>query len=162
MTLELLTHRRLAVGLALAALASATCLAQDGGSGSSRPVVESEGSGPRRHEVELPTPSAVPAPPLRVQERLQRRLGPRGLQVVGVAVAFEAQAAARIRRYVKKAGLNFPVAIDRNLIATFAAYGARGTPYVALIDRDGQLRHLEFFRPGAVEGIAEDLLDETR
>lgn len=96
--------------------------------------------------------------------RLQERYGREGLQVVGLAVAFELQGSQtpeKIRAFVKRNRFNYPVAIDRNLTATFESYGARGTPYVALLDRKGRLRHLDFYRPEAVEGIVQDLLNET-
>ncbi|MBI2944912.1 MAG: TlpA family protein disulfide reductase [Candidatus Wallbacteria bacterium] len=96
--------------------------------------------------------------------KMQQRYGREGLQVIGLAVAFEHQASQtpdRIQAYVKRNQFNFPVAIDRKLTATFESYGARGTPYVALLDRQGRLRHLDFYRPEVVEGIVEDLLKES-
>lgn len=96
--------------------------------------------------------------------RMQQRYGPEGLQVIGLAVAFELQSSQtpdKIRAYVRNNRFNFPVAIDRNLTATFESYGARGTPYVALLDRQGRLRHVDFYRPEAVEGIVQDLLRES-
>ncbi len=94
---------------------------------------------------------------------MQRRYGSQGLQVLGIAVAFELQrlqTPSKIRAYVKDNEFNYPVAIDRGLTDTFVAYHARGTPYVALIDRAGNIRALDFYRPDAVEEAVKTLLRE--
>lgn len=95
--------------------------------------------------------------------KMQEKYGDRGLQVVGLAVAFElrrVQTKRHIRDFVKRTEFNYPVAIDADFISTFRAYGARGTPYVALIDRAGGLRHLDFYEPATVERKIEQLLAE--
>lgn len=94
---------------------------------------------------------------------LWKRYRERGLEVIGVAVAFELleqQTPEKIRRYVKENDFPYPVAIDRGLRTTFDRYEARGTPFVALIDRGGRVRHLDFYRPKRVEAQVRQLLDE--
>ncbi len=94
---------------------------------------------------------------------MQRRYSNRGFQVLGIAVAFELfshQSPDHIRRYVDREAFPYPVAIDRGLIESFRRYRARGTPFAAVIDRKGRLRYLDFFRPGLVEALIQELLDE--
>lgn len=94
---------------------------------------------------------------------MQKKYGDQGLQVLGIAVAFEVQSIQTkpdIREYVKRTEFNYPVAIDADFTTTFRAYGARGTPWVALIDRSGRLRHVDFYEPATVARKIELLLQE--
>jgi thiol-disulfide isomerase/thioredoxin len=94
---------------------------------------------------------------------MQKKYGPQGLQVLGIAVAFEqqhVQTKRHIRDYVKETKFTFPVAIDKDFTATFSAYGARGTPYVAILDRRGRVRHLGFYNPIEVERLLRAVLAE--
>ncbi len=95
---------------------------------------------------------------------MQRRYGSQGLQVLGIAVAFELerlQTPSKIRTYVRGNEFNYPVAIDRGMTETFAAYRAKGTPYMALIDRAGNIRALDYYSPDAVEEAVKALLREA-
>lgn len=94
---------------------------------------------------------------------MQEKYGSRGLQVVGVAVAFELehlQTPRDIRDYVRRSEFNYPVGIDQDLTRTFRAYGSRGTPYVALIDKAGYLRYRDFYNPPVIERALQVLLSE--
>ena len=95
--------------------------------------------------------------------RMQKEYRESGLEVVGLAVAFEfhdVQTPEQIRRYVERMKYPYPVAIDRDLISTFRRYGARGTPFAVLIDRTGRIRYLDFFRTDRVESMIRKLLAE--
>ena len=52
------------------------------------------------------------------------------------------------------------MAIDEGLIETFQRYRAQGTPYTVLIDRNGRIRYLDFFRLDQVEPLLQQLLAE--
>jgi len=95
---------------------------------------------------------------------LQRRYGPQGLQVVGVASAFELrehQSPSAIRRYVERTGdFNYPVALDEDRIQTFRRYRSGGTPWAVLVDRGGRIRLQGFFDPQRIERGVQVLLDE--
>ncbi len=95
--------------------------------------------------------------------RMQKQYEEDGFEVLGLAVAFElhgAQTPEKIRRYVDRKAYPYPVALDKGLIETFQRYGARGTPYTVLIDRQGRIRYLDFFRLAAVESTIRELLHE--
>ena len=95
--------------------------------------------------------------------RMQKQYKKDGFEVLGLAVAFElysAQTPEKIRRYVDRKAYPYPVALDRGLIETFRRYGARGTPYTVLIDRQGRIRYLNYFRLAAVESTIRELLNE--
>ncbi len=95
--------------------------------------------------------------------RMQKQYEEDGLEVLGLAVAFElhsAQTPEKIRRYVDRKASPYPVALDKGLIETFRLYGARGTPYTVLIDRQGRIRYLDFFRLATVESTVRELLRE--
>ena len=93
----------------------------------------------------------------------QKRYGKQGLEVLGIAVAFEYQSAQRpdrIKKYVKANAYPYPVAIDRNMTATFRKYQSGGTPWTVLIDRDGKVRYADFFREQKIEAKIKKLLAE--
>ena len=95
--------------------------------------------------------------------RMQKEYEDEGFEVLGMAVAFEyewAQTPLLIRGYVDAMAFPYPVAIDEGLIETFRRYRAQGTPYTALIDRNGRIRYLDFFRLDRVEPLLQQLLAE--
>ncbi len=95
---------------------------------------------------------------------LQEKYGAKGLQVIGVASAFEArdrQTPEDIRKYVEEHMTpGFPVAIDRDRIVSFQTYGAQGTPWAVLIDRKGRVRVADFFRPEVFDRLVRLLVEE--
>lgn len=93
-------------------------------------------------------------------QRLEGRMRGRGFVVVGVNVA---EAQRRAARSVEQMGLGFPVLLDAEG-ETFHAWGGKGLPTSALIDRQGQLRYvglgpLEWDGAEAL-GRVESLLEE--
>lgn len=95
--------------------------------------------------------------------RMQKRYADLGFDVLGLAVAFEyesVQTPKHIRDYVARKEYPYPVAIDKGLTNTFRRYRSRGTPYTVLIDRQGRIRYLDFFRLNRVEALVQQLLNE--
>ena len=95
--------------------------------------------------------------------QMMNRYQDQGLQVLGLAVAFEhqsVQAPEDIRRFVNDKAYPYPVAIDHQLTDTFRRYRAGGTPYAVLIDRAGRVRYLDFFRQDLLEPLIQQLLKE--
>ncbi len=93
--------------------------------------------------------------------QMQEKYGKNGLQVIGIAVAFELQHIQKrkdIREFIERTEFNYPVGIDKNFTKTFRAYKARGTPYAAIIDQAGNLKYLDFYNPIEVESIIRKLL----
>ena len=93
--------------------------------------------------------------------QMQKKYGDDGLQVIGIAVAFELQHIQKrkdIRDFVKRTEFNYPVGIDKNFTETFRAYKARGTPYAAIIDQAGNLKYLDFYNPVNIENVIRKLL----
>lgn len=87
-------------------------------------------------------------------ERLYRKLGPRGLEVVAVSVdehpgGFEALAGpdGPVRSFVEELGLTFPVLLDLDGVVK-DRYGVMGLPTTFLIGRDGRIRK-RFLGPAA-------------
>lgn len=96
-------------------------------------------------------------------ESLRERYADDGLEVVGLAVAFEyesAQTPEKIKDYVTKKEFPFPTAIDHDLTATFRKFKAGGTPWTVLIDRNGTVRYASFFQEEEVEEKIKALLKE--
>ena len=71
-------------------------------------------------------------------QRLEGRMRDRGFIVVGVNVA---ETQRRVTRSVEQMGLGFPVLLDAEGV-TFHAWGGKGLPTSALIDRQGRLRYV--------------------
>jgi thiol-disulfide isomerase/thioredoxin len=93
-------------------------------------------------------------------QRLADRMQGRPFAVVTVNVA---EAERRVANNVKRLGLDFPVLLDADG-AVFRAWGGKGLPTTALVDRDGAIRYLglgplEWDGAEAVTAV-EDLLDQ--
>lgn len=67
--------------------------------------------------------------------RLQEKYGPKGLQIVAVNAGESAEQAAG---FAKKAGLNFPVALDEDM-AVATKFNLVGIPTTLLIDSEGKV-----------------------
>ncbi|HXH81908.1 MAG TPA: TlpA disulfide reductase family protein [Candidatus Tectomicrobia bacterium] len=94
-------------------------------------------------------------------ETLHRRLGPRGLVVIGIGAR---EGAAAVQRYAREQALTFPMVVDPDGAVT-ARYGVIGLPSTFVIDRDGRAVALaigarEWGSPAAF-GIVETLLDDA-
>jgi len=96
-------------------------------------------------------------------ERMRAENADKGLEVLGIAVAFEeasAQPAEAIGEYVEMMDFQYPVAIDKDKVTTFEKYAAQGAPWVALIGRDGTVQFSGFFDAARVEERVKTLLSE--
>ncbi|MFN2595876.1 MAG: TlpA disulfide reductase family protein, partial [Pyrinomonadaceae bacterium] len=75
--------------------------------------------------------------------RMQREYAKQGLQVVGVT--YPPETAARVRRFVRRLGVNYPVALGTK--ETKSAFTQSETlPVTVVIDRDGKVSDI-------IEGI---------
>ena len=83
-------------------------------------------------------------------EALHRELGPRGLRVV--AVSIDAGSGARVRRFVERQRLTFPVVHDA-AGAIQRLYGVVGVPETYLVSPDGRLR---WHHIGGIHGATRD------
>ena len=92
---------------------------------------------------------------------LKKKYEKDGFELISLAVAFELQHIQQpkdIKAYVKKGDFPYRVAIDKDLTRTFEKYQSGGTPYTILIDRQGNVRYLDFFRLEVVEDRIQKLL----
>jgi thiol-disulfide isomerase/thioredoxin len=106
-------------------------------------------------------------------QRWQERYGANdAVLIVGIHTVFEGHAVqgpAALRRYVAEQGITYPVGIDAYgeddpiTPTTMLRYANEGTPQVAIVDKQGQLRFSHFgkFEPLAVEDFIGRLLKET-
>ena len=83
-------------------------------------------------------------------EALHRELAPRGLRVV--AVSIDAGSAARVRRFVERQRLTFPVVHDA-AGEIQRRYGVVGVPETYLVTPDGRLR---WHHVGGIHGATRD------
>jgi len=74
-------------------------------------------------------------------ERLHRRLGPEGLELLGVSVDEDEGA---LRRFVREHGLTFPILRDPGGRRAAASYGVGGYPETVIVGPDGVV--LESYR----------------
>jgi len=89
---------------------------------------------------------------------------------VSIHTVFEGhafQTPKRLRRFLKKKGINHAVGIDRHidgkrLPETMRRYNTMGTPEMAIIDKRGiiRLQRFGFFEPAHSEGLIHTLLEE--
>lgn len=90
------------------------------------------------------------------------------VQLVGIHTVFEGhdyQTAERLRAYVKEKGIHHPVGMDAHvsdtrLPETMIRYQTKGTPEMAIVDKQGVIRFQKF---GSFDiGEAESLIAELR
>ena len=94
------------------------------------------------------------------------------LAMVKIHTVFEGhnyQTVKRLKRYVKDKGITIPVGVDRHinrrrLPETMRRYNTKGTPEMAIIDKDGMIRfqHFGYFRPELVEPMLVTLLKQAQ
>lgn len=89
---------------------------------------------------------------------LHRRLAPRGLSTVAVAMPYDRP--DFVLHYARRSALPFPVALDPTGAVTQALGPVRGTPTLVVVDRAGRIAHtLEGEADLArLEGVVERLL----
>lgn len=95
----------------------------------------------------------------------------RDIQLIGIHTVFEGhpqQTPERLRQYVKEKNITYPVGIDKyvsnqKLPETMIRYHTRGTPEMAIIDKQGRIRFQHFggFSPEIAEDLINDLLNEN-
>jgi len=107
-----------------------------------------------------------------VFQRWQQKYGDRrDVYIVGIHSVFEGfeqQTPSRLRAYLQERGITFPVGIDSydprepRTPVTMRRFEAGGTPHLAIVDKNGDLRFSHFgrFDPGPVEAFIERLLRE--
>lgn len=86
-----------------------------------------------------------------------------GLEAVGIAIAFDEQdkqTPSMIKTYVSDHEYIYPVGIDKDMTSTFLAYTGMGSPWTAILDRNGNLAYLDFFEEERITAKIEALLSE--
>ncbi|MDH3579442.1 MAG: TlpA family protein disulfide reductase [Hyphomicrobiales bacterium] len=93
------------------------------------------------------------------------------LVFVSIHTVFEGhgyQTPKRLRRFIKEKGITHPVGVDRHIAGrripeTMRRYNTGGTPEMAFIDKQGNIRFQKFgfFEPSYGETLIRTMLDET-
>lgn len=86
-----------------------------------------------------------------------------GLEVVSIAVAFdmlEEQTPEKIGAFVGQHEYGYPVGIDNELTKTFLAYSGMGSPWSAIVDKDGNIAYLDFYDLDRVPAKIAELLSK--
>ncbi len=106
------------------------------------------------------------------QQMFERHIADGQLVLVKIHTVFEGhsyQTVRRLRSYLKEKQISLPVGVDRRangqrLPETMRSYRTRGTPEIAVIDRDGIIRFQEFgyFEPQPVEVVIQSWMTATR
>ena len=93
-------------------------------------------------------------------EQMQRELGPKGLQVVGVNLD---QKPADAQRFLASHHVSFPIAVGTNESCA-KQFGVAAMPSTFFVDRSGRIRAVHSgFKPGeaaGIRGMVERLLAE--
>jgi peroxiredoxin len=74
---------------------------------------------------------------MEVLETLRRRMGPRGVEIVGVCAGGEP--VAEVARFVRERGVPYPIGVDVDGAAT-SAYRVRSLPTLYVVDAAGRIR----------------------
>jgi thiol-disulfide isomerase/thioredoxin len=100
----------------------------------------------------------------------QKYIDRKDIQLIGIHTVFEGhsqQTPERLRQYVKEKNITYPIGIDeyvssQRLPETMIRYRTRGTPEMAIIDKNGRIRfqHFGSFNPDVVEDLINILLNE--
>lgn len=91
---------------------------------------------------------------------LQKKYGPDGLQLLGVALGQEG--ADRVREYSSEAGINYPVLLLGTSNDTLADYGGiNSLPATFVIDRQGNIadQHIGYLSESAFERMIKPVLN---
>jgi len=106
------------------------------------------------------------------QKRFSDDIAAGQLSLVKIHTVFEGhgyQTVKKLKSYVKEKGITLPVGVDRHikgqrLPVTMKRYNTRGTPEMAIIDRDGIIRLQEFgyFEPEPAEALITRLMGPER
>jgi cytochrome c biogenesis protein CcmG/thiol:disulfide interchange protein DsbE len=68
---------------------------------------------------------------------LQKQYGPKGLQIVGVAL--DQEGADAVKPFAKEKGINYPIGLDPESTVPPSFGGVRGIPTTFVIDRKGNI-----------------------
>ena len=108
----------------------------------------------------------------RWQKKFERQTADGQLVFVKIHTVFEGhsyQTVKRLKGYLKEKQIDLPVGVDRHadgqrLPETMRRYRSRGTPEMAVINREGIIRFQEFgyFEPHAVEAMIQSWMTATR
>ena len=100
----------------------------------------------------------------------QKYIDRKDIQLIGIHTVFEGhsqQTPERLRQYVKEKNITYPIGIDKyvssqRLPETMIRYHTRGTPEMAIIDKNGRIRfqHFGSFNTAVVEKLIDTLLTE--
>ncbi len=106
------------------------------------------------------------------QQKFASDMAASRLAMVKIHTVFEGhnyQTVKRLKRYVRDKGITIPVGVDRHIARrrlpeTMRRYNTKGTPEMAIIDKDGMIRfqHFGFFKPETVEPMLVKMLEQTR
>ena len=94
------------------------------------------------------------------------------IQLVSIHTVFEGhdyQTPQRLRKFIREKGINHPVAIDKHELGsltpvTMHLYQTRGTPEMAIIDKNGKIRLQLFgnFDREMAETLIAQLIQEAK
>jgi len=100
----------------------------------------------------------------------QKYMDRKDIQLIGIHTVFEGhsqQTPERLRQYVKEKNITYPIGIDKyvssqRLPETMIRYHTRGTPEMAIIDKNRRIRfqHFGSFNTAVVEELIDTLLTE--
>lgn len=82
---------------------------------------------------------------------------PRGMEVLAVNVGIN-DSEEKVLRYIKKYGLDYPVAFDNGSRIT-RSYGVLGTPTIVIVDRRGVVRYSGASVPDDLDDHFRDLME---
>lgn len=106
------------------------------------------------------------------QKKFEQPIADGQLVLLKIHTVFEGhsyQTVKRLKGYLKEKQIDLPVGVDRHadgqrLPVTMRRYRTRGTPEMAVIDREGIIRFQEFgyFEPQPVEAMIQSWMTATR
>ncbi|MCK9461474.1 MAG: TlpA family protein disulfide reductase [Proteobacteria bacterium] len=90
-------------------------------------------------------------------ETLRRRMGPRGVEVVGICAGGEP--VDEVARFVRGRGVSYPIAVDEDGVAA-AAYRVRSLPTLYVVDAAGRVTagHSGFWAEDDIAAAVADAL----
>jgi len=92
-------------------------------------------------------------------ETLRRRMGPRGVEVIGICAGGEP--VDEVARFVREREVKYPIAVDSDGVTT-AAYRVRSLPTLYVVDAAGRIRagHAGFWPEDEIAAAVAAALEE--